>query len=93
MNEDMLEQTVGGPVRVVRVKLSNGLSAALLGRDVETISCRLVFRNMLPAPPEARLLEVLPHGLSLVFDQQPPVEGEPTGMLVPWGQISYITHE
>ena len=86
----MIEEEQSGPVRVVRLSIPGGVSKSLFGLGVETYECKVVFRHMMPTPAEATLHEVMAHGLSLSFTQ--PAEGEPKGLLVPWGQISYITY-
>ncbi len=83
--EDPREPSAG-PVRVAELTLDNRRqSEALLGAGVNVDRCRVAFRNMLPAAEEARLLAVLPHGISITFGD----EGD--GLLVPWGNISYVT--
>ncbi len=92
MIDELIEEEQSGPVRVVRLRVPGGVSKSLFGLGVETRSCKVVFRHMLPAPAEATLHEVMPHGLSIHIDDPAPAEGEPKGLLVPWGQIAYITH-
>lgn len=85
----MIEEEQTGPVRVVRLRIPGGVSKSLFGLGVETYECKVVFRHMLPTPAEATLHEVMAHGLSLSFTH---AEGEPKGLLVPWGQVAYITY-
>lgn len=92
MIEEMIETEQSGPVRVVRLRLTDFTSVDLFGPGVKTSSCKVVFRHMLPAPGEATLHAVSAHGLSLAFDDPEPAEGEPRGLLVPWGQIAYVTY-
>lgn len=54
--------------------------------------CKLVFHNMLPAPPRATLAAVLDHGLLLTFAEPLDAENHPDTILVPWSQIAYLTY-
>lgn len=80
------------PVRVVDVEIPNHvLSEELFGAGIHVPRCQVVFRNMLPAPPEATLQHLTAHGLVLVFEV--PATGEaplPNGLMVPWAQVSYV---
>lgn len=81
------EAAAGGPVRVIEAQLPDRLlSEQLFGPGVQAERCRLVFKHMLPVADGARVSAVLPHGLSLSFE-----DGE--SLLVPWGQVSYVTRE
>jgi len=92
MIDEMIDEEQSGPVRVVRLRIPGGVSKSLFGLGVEAFACKVVLRHMLPTPAEATLHEVMAHRLSLSFDDPPPTEGEPKGLLVPWGQIAYITY-
>jgi hypothetical protein len=79
----------GAPVRVVTLSIPDReLSEALLGPGTHAPRCQVIFRYMLPAPEEATLKAVLPHGLVLAFE--PSDEVSPKGLLVPWPQVSYV---
>lgn len=84
----------GAPVRVVRLQIPNHmLSESLFGQGIAVTACQVVFRHMLPAPPEATLHAVLDHGLVIVFPPAPaagPQDEPPTGLLVPWSQLAYV---
>jgi hypothetical protein len=94
MDEQSVEPGSLGPIRVLSLSIpSHQLSEELFGPGIGVQRCRVVFRQMLPAPAEATLQAVLGHGLALTFPAADPAAGEeqPTGLLVPWGQISYVT--
>jgi hypothetical protein len=82
----------GAPVRVVHVDIPNHvLSEELFGPGIHVPRCQVIFRHMLPVPPDATLQHVTRHGIVLVFEA-PPAEDEPSpnGLMVPWGQVSYL---
>jgi len=81
------------PVRVVRVDIPNHvLSEELFGPGIHVPRCQVIFRHMLPAPPDATLQHVTRHGIVLVFEAPPSTDEEPSanGLMVPWGQVSYL---
>jgi hypothetical protein len=85
------EQQQGSPVRVVTLQIPNHmLSEQLFGQGIQITRCQVIFRHMLPAPPEALLQAVMEHGLVMVFPEVDASGEEPTGLLVPWTQVSYI---
>jgi hypothetical protein len=90
--EVLEEQT--SPVRVVRALLPRaGLSEQLLGEDTVLSHCEIVFRTMLPSPPEATLQAVTPHGIVLqTAPESAGGEEAPTGLVVPWDQVAYIRY-
>lgn len=84
-------QSARQPVRVVQVEIPNSaLSERLFGPGIHLSSCEVIFRHMLPAPPSASLQAVQEHGLVVVFTSDQVDEDQPTGLVIPWSQVSYI---
>jgi hypothetical protein len=66
------------------------LSERLFGPGIHLSRCEVIFRHMLPAPPGATLQAVQGHGLVLVFAPDQVDGDQPTGLVIPWSQVSYI---